>query len=59
MVGVRLRVCRPVALAAVGGTPPGHWEVLGLAYATTKLTEPLRLLATLGITPWVARKLGR
>ncbi len=32
---------------------------LGAAYAFTKITQPLRLLATLGLTPLVARVVGR
>jgi hypothetical protein len=32
---------------------------VGLAYAATQLTKPLRALGTLGLTPVVARALGR
>ncbi|HVJ19870.1 MAG TPA: DUF1279 domain-containing protein [Polyangiaceae bacterium] len=33
----------------------GHAGVLGAAWVATKLTQPLRILATLALTPIVAR----
>lgn len=37
----------------------GHASVLGAAYVATKLTQPLRIGATLLLTPIVARVAGR
>jgi len=37
----------------------GNLAGFGAAYAFTKITQPVRLLATLGLTPLVARLVGR
>ena len=44
----------PDAWAALGG---GAGRV-GIAYAVTQVTKPLRLLLTLALTPPIARKVG-
>lgn len=38
---------------------PGNLGVLGAAYVATQLTKPLRIGATLVLTPLVARALAR
>jgi hypothetical protein len=37
----------------------GLWATLGAAWVATKVTQPVRILATLAATPVVARWVGR
>ena len=44
-----------IALGVHVESAEGHAGVLGAAYVATKLTQPLRIAATLALTPLVAR----
>jgi len=48
-----------IAVGLDVGSPAGSAGTLGAAYVATKLTQPLRIGATLALTPLVARLLGR
>lgn len=48
-----------IALGMHVATTEGGAGVLGAAYIATKLTQPLRIGATIALTPLVARVVGR
>ena len=48
-----------IALGMHVASAAGQAGVLGAAYVATKLTQPLRIAATLALTPLVARVAGK
>lgn len=61
--GIFFLVLLGFALAIAFGVEPDGWTssagVIGGAYLATKLTQPIRIAATLVVTPLVARVLRR
>ena len=62
-LGLFLLVFVGFALAIATGvqieSAQGGAGVLGMAYVATKVTQPIRIAATLGLTPLVAGAIGR
>ena len=62
-LGLFLVVFAGFALAIAAGvqveSAQGGAGVLGMAYVATKVTQPIRIAATLGLTPLVANAINR
>jgi len=62
-LGLFLVVFAGFALAIAAGveveSAQGGAGVLGMAYVATKVTQPIRIAATLGLTPLVASAINR
>jgi hypothetical protein len=62
-VGLFVLVLAGFAVAIAAGvqveSAQGGAGVLGMAWVATKVTQPIRIAATLGLTPLVANAIGR